>query len=382
VLCAAGGFSVATAVADPAIPPDRTPDLSLRHEVQHAIDRGLSWLLARQDPAGWWSTADHPAVTALVVSGFLGEPTERYRTNPPLALTKAIAYLAGSAQPDGGLHRGSLANYNTAITATALALANQPAHSDLLRRARAYLIRSQNDFGERGRVDTPLDGGVGYGDKNQHADLNNTLMALEALRATEHLTRDRVSGTTPDLDWAAAIQFIQNCQNLPSHNRQPWVSEAASDRGGFVYYPGYSMAGGVTNAATGRVALRSYGSISYAGLLSYVHAQLERDDPRVAGVMDWLRAHYTLDENPGLGQQGLYYYLHLLTKALHAHGVDTLELKDGRQVLWRREVALRFLNLQQADGSWVNTENRWWEKDPHLVTAYAVLALDLLWRGL
>ncbi len=373
---------MATAVADPAIPPDRTPDISLRHEVQHAIDRGLTWLLARQDAAGWWSTADHPAVTALVVSGFLGEPTERYRTNPPLALTKAIAYLAGSAQPDGGLHRGSLANYNTAITATALALANQPAHSDLLRRARAYLIRSQNDFGEPGRVDTPLDGGVGYGDKNQHADLNNTLMALEALRATEHLTRDRVPGTTPDLDWAAAIQFIQNCQNLPSHNRQPWVSEAASDRGGFVYYPGYSMAGGVTNAATGRVALRSYGSISYAGLLSYVHAQLERDDPRVAGVMDWLRAHYTLDENPGLGQQGLYYYLHLLTKALHAHGVDTLELKGGRQVLWRREVALRFLNLQQADGSWVNTENRWWEKDPHLVTAYAVLALDLLWRGL
>src|SRR5205823_15036219 len=58
--------------------------------------------------------------------------------------------------------------------------------------------------------------------------------------------------------------FIQSCQNLPSHNPQDWVSHNPKDRGGFVYYPGQSMAGGETNQATGRVALRSYGSISYA----------------------------------------------------------------------------------------------------------------------
>jgi len=321
-------------------------------------------------------------MTALVLSGFLGEPTERYRTNLPPALTKAIAYLAASAQPDGSLHRGSLANYNTAITMTALALVNQPEHADLLRRARAFLVRSQNDFGEPDKLDTPLDGGIGYGDRYKHADLNNTLTALEALRATEHVVRDQLPAGVPDLNWAAAIQFIQNCQNLPSHNSQSWVSTAAEDRGGFVYYPGHSMAGGVTNATTGRVALRSYGSISYAGLLSYMYARLERDDPRVVAVLDWLRTHYTLEENPGMGEQGLYYYLHLLTKALNAAGVTTFELKDGRPVAWRRDVALRLINLQQADGSWVNANNRWWEKDPNLVTAYAVLTLDILWRGL
>jgi squalene-hopene/tetraprenyl-beta-curcumene cyclase len=370
------------ATASEGIPPSPVSDVSLRHEVQHAIDRGLSWLLAHQDSAGWWSTADHPAVTALVLSGFLGEPTERYRTNPPPALTNAIAYLVGSSHPDGSLHRGTLINYNTAITATTLALANQPEHRDLLLRARAFLIHSQNDFGEPGKLDTPLDGGVGYGDKNKHSDLNNTLVALEALRATEHLGRDRLPANAPELNWAAAIQFIQSCQNLPSHNAQPWVSTSPDDRGGFVYFPGHSMAGGVTNSVTGRVALRSYGSISYAGLLSYVYARLERNDPRVIAVLDWLRAHYTLEENPGMGQQGLFYYLHLMTKALNSADTPTLELEDGRQVIWRREVALRLLNLQQADGSWVNPNNRWWEKDPNLVTAYAVMTLDILWRGL
>jgi len=63
------------------------------------------------------------------------------------------------------------------------------------------------------------------------------------------------------------------------------------------------MAGGETNPATGRVTLRSYGSISYAGLLSYIYAQLKRDDPRVVAALDWLKANYTLDENPGMDQQ-------------------------------------------------------------------------------
>ena len=142
------------------------------------------------------------------------------------------------------------------------------------------------------------------------------------------------------------------------------------------------MAGGVTNPVTGRVALRSYGSISYAGLLSYIYANLKREDPRVVAVLDWLRANYTLEENPGMGPQGLYYYLHLLTKALNTCEMDRLELKDGRVVDWRREVATRLINLQQKDGSWANTNGRWWEKDPNLVTAYAVLSLEIVWREL
>jgi squalene-hopene/tetraprenyl-beta-curcumene cyclase len=71
-----------------------------------------------------------------------------------------------------------------------------------------------------------------------------------------------------------------------------------------------------------------------------------------------------------------------MTKALNTAGIETLELKDGRKINWRREVAMRLINLQQADGSWSNTVGRWWEKDPNLVTAYAVISLDIIHRGI
>jgi squalene-hopene/tetraprenyl-beta-curcumene cyclase len=117
-------------------------------------------------------------------------------------------------------------------------------------------------------------------------------------------------------------------------------------------------------------------------MLSYIYANLKRDDPRVVAVFEWLRRNYTLGENPGMGPQGFYFYLHTMTKALNAYGVDELELADGRRINWRREVAMKLINLQQKDGSWINDNGRWWERDPSLVTSYALLSLELLSRGL
>ena len=364
------------------VSPPPLIDLSFGHEIQNAIDRGLASLLASQNTNGWWSTQDHVAPTALVLTAFMGEPTRRFQTNPPAALTKGYKFILGAVKPDGSIYRTSLINYNTSLSMLAMAASDNPAHDGILRRARAFVVRSQMDLDEPGKMDSPYDGGIGYGDKYAHSDMNNTLTALEALHYTRHLQSGELTGPKQDVNWKAVVQFLQNCQNLPSHNRQPWASDDARNRGGFVYYPGHSMAGGETNALTGRVALRSYGSISYAGLLSYIYADLPREDPRVVAVLDWLRSNYTLEENPGMDLQGLYYYLHLMTKALNTARVQTLELKDGRKINWRREVALRLINLQRPDGTWANTNARWWEKDPNLVTAYAVLSLDILHRSI
>jgi squalene-hopene/tetraprenyl-beta-curcumene cyclase len=362
--------------------PPSPIDLSFGHEIQNAVDRGLAALLASQNTNGWWSTQDHVAPTAIVLTAFMGEPTGRFRTNPPAALTKGYEFILGAVKTNGSIYRTSLINYNTSLSMLALAASGNPAHDGVLRRARAFVVQSQMDLDVPGKMDSPYDGGIGYGDKYAHSDMNNTLTALEALHYTRHLQSGESAVQKQDVDWKAVVQFLQNCQNLPSHNRQPWASDDARNRGGFVYYPGHSMAGGETNAATGRVTLRSYGSISYAGLLSYIYADLQREDPRVVAVLDWLRSNYTLDENPGMDLQGLYYYLHLMTKALNTARVETLELKDGRKVNWRREVATRLIHLQRADGSWANTNARWWEKDPNLVTAYAVLSLDIIHRGI
>ena len=83
-----------------------------------------------------------------------------------------------------------------------------------------------------------------------------------------------------------------------------------------------------------------------------------------------------------MGAQGFYYYLHLMAKALTAAQVNELETKDGKKLDWRREVAMRLINLQKGDGSWQNENGRWWEKDANLVTAYSVMALEIIYRGM
>lgn len=356
-------------------------DFSFRNEVQRSLDQGLAWLQTQQNSNGWWSTPDHPAVTALALTAFAGEPTGRFKSLSP-ELSKGYSFLTQCAKPDGGIYQRELASYNTSLAMMALLTAPAGDYDPLLKGARNYLVGLQSDGARPGVLDTPFDGGIGYGGIQKDPDVNNTYTALQALYHSRHLVKDEGARGAKDLNWQAAIRFLEKCQNLPERNQEPYVSPRPEDRGGFVYHPGRSMAGGETNAATGKVALRSYGSISYAGLLSYIYADLKKEDPRVAAVMEWLQANYTLEENPGMGQQGLYYYLHLMTKGLSAMGVEELVLRDGRRVAWRREVAMRLMTLQQRDGSWINASPRWWEKDPVLVTSYSVLALETIWRGL
>ena len=74
--------------------------------------------------------------------------------------------------------------------------------------------------------------------------------------------------------------------------------------------------------------------------------------------------------------------MNLLTKALLAARIDQLRLADGREIEWKAEVMRRLVELQKPDGSWVNTEQRWWERDSALVTSYALQSLEMLQANL
>jgi squalene-hopene/tetraprenyl-beta-curcumene cyclase len=358
------------------------PNLSLKNEVKHAIDKGLAWLEQSQDTNGFWSGPDHPAITALdLVALQLGTEIQGQR-GESAAARKGYAFLLSCVKPDGGIYRKDLPSYNTSVALMALLAANRPENQPVIANARKFLIGLQADFGEPGKADTAFDGGIGYGTPDKRPDLSNTMMALEALYYSKRSRDDKsAAADAPDLNWQAAIHFIQSCQNLPSHNSESWASGDPQNKGGFIYAPGRSMAG-ETNLASGRVALRSYGSMSYAGLLSYIYADLNRDDPRVAAVMDWLRTNFTLEENPAMGPQGLYYYFHTMAKALTLYGADTLSTKDGQTVNWRELLALKLINLQRADGSWANDNGRWFEKDPALLAGYALISLETVYRKL
>lgn len=363
--------------------PNMKTDISLKKEVRHAVDKGLQWLKGKQDPGGFWSQPDYPALSGLVLTAYMGEPSGRFKEQPPKFIQEGYKYLLKNVKPDGGIYGKDLANYNTAISMMALKVSNNPSYTPILRKARNFLVGLQGDFNEKGKLDSPYDGGIGYGARYKHSDMSNTLLALETLYYTKDLVKEVNGGDAEmkKLNWPAVITFIRRCQNLPGHNDQPWVNGDPINKGGFIYFPGDSKAGEMT-LPSGKTALRSYGSISYAGLLSYIYADLKRDDAGVKAVFEWLKRNFSLDENPGMGAQGLFYYYHTMGKALNLYGVDELTLENGKKVNWRKELVLKLLNLQDGAGFWVNENGRWWEKDPVLVTSYAVITLEILYGGL
>jgi squalene-hopene/tetraprenyl-beta-curcumene cyclase len=361
--------------------PNGAKNLSLRNEVQIAIDKGLAFLKTQQQADGSWSAADpnHPALTAMPLIAFQHEPTGKYLKDQPEFMQKGYAFLRSNAQPDGGIYSRGLANYNTSVALMALLNSGNPKDEPLIKAAHAFIVGMQ----AKGMTDPSVDGGIGYGPngtEHQHPDLDNTLIALEALRAYK-AARPTEASAGPDLNWAAAIDFISRCQNLPASNKEPWVSGDPANKGGFIYFPGETKAG-ETKLPDGRVALRSYGTMSYAGLLSFIFADMKKDDPRVTAALDWLQKNYTLDENPGMQHAGLYYYYHLMTKGLAAADVTELALADGKKISWPKEVGLKLVTIQNGDGSWVNDTARWMEKDPVLVTSYCVMALEIIYTKL
>ena len=236
----------------------------------------------------------------------------------------------------------------------ALIATNNPAYDEVVQRARGYLMILQADEGEGYAPEDTMYGGIGYGG-DLRPDMSNLQFSLQALKE---------SGVPKDEDvWAKAIKFIERCQNRTESNDQPW----AADDGGFVYYPGHSMAGGT----------KSYGTMTYAGVLSFIYADVDRNDDRVEAAVRWIKDNYTLEENPPIGKQGLYYYYHTMSKALSAFGEPTITDSNGVEHNWYEELARKLLELQRAEGHWVNEEDRWMESMPILTTTYAVLALSV-----
>jgi squalene-hopene/tetraprenyl-beta-curcumene cyclase len=173
-----------------------------------------------------------------------------------------------------------------------------------------------------------------------------------------------------------ALVFVSRCQNRKSEfNDQPWADKV--DDGGFIYTP---AAGGVSMAPDAKLpngGLRSYASMTYAGLKSMIYAGLKPDDPRVKAALAFIKAHYTLDENPGLGQGGLYYYYQTFAKAMSLLGSPTFTDAEGKAHDWAPDLVAALAKRQLAEGGWVNKgSDRFMEGDPNLTTAYALIALS------
>ena len=368
-------FTIATATVVPAIAQDDPSssaqvktalEKNLPQQLEQSIERGILFLKRRgQNEDGSFSPETGVAVTALCVRAFLEHHGNA--TNDSLVVN-GLRYIEERIQSDGGIYeRGSrYRNYETSIAVGALIKANQKDRFEsVLSRADAFLKQIQWDEGEGVTKEDAAYGGAGYG-SHQRPDLSNTAFMVQALRELGNDPEDEAI--------QKALTFIVRTQNLKGHGNDTQHADKIGD-GGFYYTP---AAGGQTKAEpTGNGGLRSYASMTYAGLKSMIYAGLAKDDPRVVAAMDFIQKNYALDSNPGMGKAGLFYYYHTFAKALDVADIDVLDDGEGIPHVWRKELARTLIELQQEDGSWVNRENeRWMEGDRQLVTAYALMALS------
>lgn len=334
-------------------------------EVKAVLDKAIEFLKTRQEADGSFAPKlGGPGITAMVAAGLIRNGVGA--DDPVVA--KALAYLEKQVQPNGGIYSKQLANYTTCVALVAFKEANKNGKYDaIIANAGKFLKSLQGDPGDES--DTKF-GGVGYDGKGR-PDLSNTAFFVESLLAAG------VSKDDPAVK--NALKFIGRCQNLPGEtNDRPYAKKTTEDdRGGLVYNPADADNEKSPNR-TAAGGIRSIGTMTYAGLKSFLYAGLSKDDQRVKAALDWIARHYTLDQNPGAGgngSAGLYYYYHLFGKAMDAVGEDTFTAKDGKHD-WRRDLFEVLKKRQKADGSWVNENRQFLENSPDLATAYAILSLS------
>jgi squalene-hopene/tetraprenyl-beta-curcumene cyclase len=325
--------------------------------------KAVNFLRPRQASDGSWSgDRKEPGITALVVTALLRSG----RVTPDdTVVTKALGYLERFLGPKGGLSEAAHSVYATSVAIMAFQAANNGGRYDrVIRGGQEFLKSTQWDETESKGRETDFFGGAGYGGQNSRPDLSNTSFMMEALRNTGLPAED------PALQ--KALVFVSRCQNLKSEfNDQPWSGKV--NDGGFIYTAangGSSVAGKTEDGG-----LRSYASMTYAGLRSMIYAGLTADDPRVKAAKDFISKHYTLEENPGLGQRGLYYYYQTFAKTLTLLGKPLFIDSSGGEHDWRADLVAALAKRQSESGAWVNSTAGFMEGDANLVTAYGLLAL-------
>jgi squalene-hopene/tetraprenyl-beta-curcumene cyclase len=342
--------------------------------------KGVAFLRPRQGADGSWSgDRKEPGITALVVTAML---RSRRVTPDDAAITKGLAYLERFIGPKGGLSGAPHSVYSTSVALMAFQAANNGGRFDkVIKGGQEFLKATQWDEGEKkGREDAQY-GGLGYGADRSRPDLSNTAFFIEALRDTGLPADD------PALQ--KALVFVSRCQNLKSEfNDQPGAGKI--NDGGFAYTPttgnteapAKSTKGARGKGATRpgeQGALRSSAGMTYAGLKSMIYAGLKQDDLRVKAALEYIRKNYTLDENPGQGQRGLYYYYQTFAKAMALLGSPTMVDAGGLEHNWRAELVAALAKRQEASGGWANRDDRFMEGDPNIVTSFALLALASTW---
>ena len=338
-------------------------------DLKAVVDKAIGFLTKAQKADGNFASnprAGEPGLTALIAAALVRNGVAA--DNPVVA--KAMKHLESKVKDDGGVYDQGLSNYMTCLAIVAFKETNAGGKYDKVIAAATRYVRSLQ-FDEGLTEKDPKYGGAGYDKPNDRArpDLSNTQFMIEALVAA--------GASKDDPAIKKAVVFVSRSQNLKSeHNDLPYAAKATEDdKGGFTYNPG-EVNDPKSPRRTAEGGLRSEGGMTYAGLKSFLYAGVSKDDPRVKAAIEWIRRHYTVAENPGQKDAGLFYYYHTFAKAMDALGEDPFADAKGTKHDWRQELFDELKRRQKADGSWANANGAFLENLPELATAFALLALS------
>lgn len=368
----------------------------MKKRVEASFDTASQWLISKQGDEGAWKAGGYPstAYTALCVYALAGAP-EELRKGYDAAIDKGIKFLLSKVDDDGSIAEadGTYRSYATSLSLMAMSTANKEKYREEIKKAQDYLTGKQVKEGV-------FKGGSGYGDKkhgkdgklvdNPAADLSNSSFVAEALEK---------SGLPKDSEyWKNIIAFVAASQNNSETNTDPAALKAMAEKkikngndGGIRYSPLESRST-EEKLEDGSVLLRSYGSMTYAGLKTYLFANLKKDDPRIKAAVDWIKSHYMLDGHPGFDFDqvkrteltGIYYYYMMMARGLDAYGENPFVTANGVKHDWAKEMAEKLIGLQQAEGQkvWKNDHSRWEEGDPIVVSSYVLIAYSSILKHL
>lgn len=345
-------LAAAPALAQKADGPAVDP--ALVDQAKKSVDRGLRFLRSQQKENG--SYGDHVGLTAMALVAFAGSH-RGYKYDEGPFISRAADWLAAQARADGAITGDATPTYNTALAIMALHAVDKAKYKAQIEGGQKFLVRYQTDEDQKYQPSDKFYGGIGYGG-DERPDLSNLQYALEGLAATDYDPKSDV--------WAKAQIFVSRSQNRSESNDQPW----AGNDGGFIYAPGQSPAGEKDGKYT------SYGAMTFAGLKSLIFAKADKNDPRVQAAWKWIQANYDWNQHPGMNTTSYYYYLQTASTALEAFGAKSVPDAKGRARNWMADLVGKVVSLQKPDGSWLNDNPKYWEGNPVLVTARAVITIN------
>lgn len=378
----------------PKPPPPKQP---VTAEAPYAADLGpkirdsyraaADWLVMQQTPEGAWEAGpsiSSPAYTALILTALREAPPELRKVYQP-NIDKATAWLTTKQNEDGSFSEqgGIMKSYVTGVVLSALG-PDKEKYKDAIAKAHDWARKSIATVGF-------ATGGFGYGDlginsktgeiESKDANLSTTNVLVDGLEDSGFPKDDPLR----DL----VVQFAKANQNNGETNTKEDVIKALRDAGYTVGNDGGFVYSVITTKAASDPAspdvLRSYGTMTYAGLKIFLFGGLEKNDPAVKAAIKYIRNTFSIDKHPGFefdkseraDLQGIFYYYLTMSRALDAWGENPLAMKGGKTIDWPRALGTKLLALQK-DARWINENPRWWEDKDVMVTAYVLNIYNIL----